>query len=231
MATPLSGRLRRYCKTQWLRGQKAFSASRKLHEFVDCIVVVVLRRRQCATEDGLGPAAKARLEPKAKESWVVILYRYHTLGFHGQGVTVVTHKTELEIIDGTPEKRSFLSLISDYNLKIGIFELVDNAIDFWTRGGAASKLNVDILLDPDRQILCARDNAGGVQRKDVRLLISPGATDNLADVDVIGIFGVGGKRTAVALGERVEIKTRYKRESRACRSRSILFSGSAAERL
>jgi len=125
---------------------------------------------------------------------------------------VVTHKTELEVIDGTPEKRSFLSLISDYNLKIGIFELVDNAIDFWTRGGAATKLHIDIVLDPDRQVLLVRDDAGGVQRKDVRLLISPGATGNPADLDVIGIFGVGGKRAAVALGERVEIKTRFKKE-------------------
>jgi hypothetical protein len=42
---PFPGRLRRYCKNQWLRGQKALSASNakaaclKLHEFVDCIVV------------------------------------------------------------------------------------------------------------------------------------------------------------------------------------------------
>lgn len=125
---------------------------------------------------------------------------------------MVSHKTELEVIDGTPEKRSFLSLISDYNLKIGIFELVDNAIDFWTRGGATAGLTVEIFLDADRQWLCVRDNAGGVQRKDVRLLISPGATGNPANIDVIGIFGVGGKRAAVALGERVEIKTRYKKE-------------------
>jgi hypothetical protein len=134
------------------------------------------------------------------------------LGVTGGGLLVVTHKTELEVIDGTPEKRSFLSLISDYNLKIGIFELVDNAIDFWTRGGATSKLHIDIRLDADRQILCVRDDAGGVQRKDTRLLISPGATGNPADIEVIGIFGVGGKRAAVALGERVEIKTRYKKE-------------------
>jgi hypothetical protein len=74
----------------------------------------------------------------------------------GGGLLVVTHKTELEVIDGTPEKRSFLSLISDYNLKIGT---VDNAIDFWTRGGATSKLHIDIRLDADRQVLCMRDDA------------------------------------------------------------------------
>jgi hypothetical protein len=77
---------------------------------------------------------------------VVFSPKYNRLGFHRQGeIAVVTHKTELEVIDGTPEKRSFLSLISDYNLKIGIFELVDNAIDFWTRGGATSKLSIDII--------------------------------------------------------------------------------------
>lgn len=125
---------------------------------------------------------------------------------------MVAHKTELEIIDGTPEKRSFLSLISDYNLRIGIFELVDNALDFWKRAGASTKLNINIILDADRQWLCVSDNAGGVRRQDVRLLISPGATGNPADVEVVGIFGVGGKRAAVALGERVEIKTRFKKE-------------------
>jgi hypothetical protein len=125
---------------------------------------------------------------------------------------VVTHKTELDVIDGTPEKRFFLSLISDYDLKTGLCELVDNAIDFWTNAGATSKLVVDVVLDPGRQVLCVSDNAGGVRQDNVRLLIAPGATGNPADIDTIGIFGVGGKRAAVALGERVEIKTRYKKE-------------------
>ena len=101
---------------------------------------------------------------------------------------MVTHKTELEVIDGTPENRSFLSQLSDYNLKIGIFELVDNAIDFWTRGSAISKLHIDIRLDADRHVLCVREDAGGVQRKDTRLLISSGAAGNPANVEVIGIF-------------------------------------------
>jgi two-component sensor histidine kinase len=54
-------------------------------------------------------------------------------------------------------------------LKIGIFELVDNAIDFWTRGGSTSKLHIDIVLDPDRQVLSVRDDAGGVKQNDSRL--------------------------------------------------------------
>lgn len=125
---------------------------------------------------------------------------------------MVTRKTELEEIDGTPEKRFFLSLISDYNLQTGICELVDNAIDFWTRDGSKPGLVVEVVLDANRQVLSVSDNAGGVQRKDIRLLIAPGATGNPADMEVIGMFGVGGKRAAVALGERVEIKTRFKKE-------------------
>jgi hypothetical protein len=134
------------------------------------------------------------------------------LGITGGGLPVVTHKTELDVVDGTPEKRFFLSLISDYDLKTGLCELVDNAIDFWTNAGSNGKLSVDVVLDPARQVLCVSDNAGGVSRENVRLLIAPGATGNPADSQVIGIFGVGGKRAAVALGERVEIKTRYKKE-------------------
>jgi hypothetical protein len=125
----------------------------------------------------------------------------------------VTHKTQLDVIDGTPEKRFFLSLISDYDLKAGLCELVDNAIDFWRRDGdGQGKLVVQVDLDAGRQILRVSDNAGGVREKDVRLLIAPGATGNVSKKDVIGIFGVGGKRAAVAVGERVEIRTRYKKE-------------------
>ena len=44
----------------------------------------------------------------------------------------VSHKQQLEVVDGTPEKRLFLSIISDYDLRTGLCELVDNAIDPWT---------------------------------------------------------------------------------------------------
>ncbi|WNV10437.1 ATP-binding protein [Tardiphaga sp. 709] len=125
---------------------------------------------------------------------------------------MVTRKTELEEIDGTPEKRLFLSIISDYDLKTGLCELVDNAIDFWISNDKSTSLEVEIILDFNRQIISIRDNAGGVKEQDLRLLIAPGATGNKSHEEVIGTFGVGGKRAGVALGELVEIRTRYKRE-------------------
>lgn len=127
-------------------------------------------------------------------------------------MTKVTKKTVLTTIDGTPKKRLFLSIISDYDLKTGLCELVDNAIDFWISNDKAPSLKISVLLDVDRQFIQVQDNAGGVREEQAQLLIAPGAsrTDNVHPL--IGVFGVGGKRAGVALGELVEIRTRYKKE-------------------
>ena len=124
----------------------------------------------------------------------------------------VSHKQQLEIIDGTPEKRLFLSIISDYDLRTGLCELVDNAFDMWTESSSRSPLNVRITLDDARQIIRVVDDAGGVRENQLRLLIAPGASRNRASKKIIGTFGVGGKRAGVALGELVEIRTRHKKE-------------------
>ena len=120
----------------------------------------------------------------------------------------ITRKTEIHDLDGTPEKRLFLSIISDYDLRTGVCELIDNAIDLWTVRKGKRGLRIDINLDAERQIVSVTDNAGGVKETELRLLVSPGATRNPIESEVIGIFGVGGKRAAVALGELVEIRTR-----------------------
>ena len=124
-------------------------------------------------------------------------------------MTRVTKKTLLTTIDGTPKKRVFLSIISDYDLKTGICELIDNALDFQHTNGTASKLLVSVLLDHERQLIQVQDNAGGVEESDAELLVSPGASRNDMGEPLIGIFGVGSKRAGVALGELVEIRTRH----------------------
>jgi histidine kinase/DNA gyrase B/HSP90-like ATPase len=123
-----------------------------------------------------------------------------------------THKRELARVDGKPEKRLFLSIISDYDLKIGLCELVDNALDLWMSNGKKSGLTIDVDLDVGRQLISVSDNSGGVREQELRFLIAPGASRSHPDHDLIGIFGVGGKRAGVALGELVEIRTRYKKE-------------------
>ncbi len=124
----------------------------------------------------------------------------------------VSRKTQLRTIDGTPKKRLFLSIISDYDLKTGICELVDNALDLWVGTERSSKLLVEVGLNVDRQLIQVKDNAGGVRDTDAELLVSPGASRNEFGQALIGIFGVGGKRAGVALGELVEIKSRHSNE-------------------
>jgi len=121
-------------------------------------------------------------------------------------------KQQYKLIDGTPEKRLFLSIISDYDLQTGLCELIDNAIDLWTASGLQKKLRIEVLLDYERQLISVHDNAGGIKESELRLLVSPGASGNSQNNELIGIFGVGGKRAGVALGELVEIRTRYKTE-------------------
>lgn len=125
---------------------------------------------------------------------------------------MIDRKTEIQSIDGTPVKRIILSIISDYDLKTGLCELIDNAIDQWSDRGYSGGLTVDLMLDVERQLITVRDNAGGVSRDNLQLLIAPGRSRNETTAVIIGIFGVGGKRSAIALAEYTEIRTRFKEE-------------------
>jgi hypothetical protein len=121
----------------------------------------------------------------------------------------VSRKTEIEPIDGTPLKRMFWSIISDYDLKTGLCELVDNALDIWLRNERTGKPLIEVELDANRQLISVADNLGGVEHRDLKFLVAPGGSKNEPTAERIGIFGVGSKRAGVALGEHVEIRTRY----------------------
>lgn len=128
----------------------------------------------------------------------------------GGNLAGTVRKQVLDTIDGTPKKRLFLSIISDYDLRTGVCELIDNAIDLWVSNGRKTELEVRVSLDHQRQLIEVSDNAGGISEKSAELLIAPGASGNEEGHALIGIFGVGGKRAGVALGELVEIRTRHR---------------------
>src|SRR5271168_3146139 len=106
----------------------------------------------------------------------------------------VTAKTEIGPLDGTPSKRMFWSIISDYGLKTGLCELIDNALDSWVGKKLEPGLVITLRLDADRQLISVTDNAGGVKRENLRNLLAPGGSSNDPSSEVIGIFGVGSKR-------------------------------------
>lgn len=120
-------------------------------------------------------------------------------------------KKEVDNINAVPSKRLFLSIIADYSLNRSICELIDNAIDIWVKSGRQRHLNVDILLNKDQQFICVSDNAGGVKKAELHLIVGPGQTSNLPTDETIGIFGVGSKRAVVALSQDIKITTRYKK--------------------
>lgn len=119
-------------------------------------------------------------------------------------------KREIKLVDGTPSKRLFWSIMSDYTLNTSICELIDNALDIWLKGKQLEHLCITIDLDIDRQLIKIQDCAGGVPEQDHQLLISPSSSNNNPDENIIGLFGVGSKRAVVALAEEVRILTRHK---------------------
>ena len=106
----------------------------------------------------------------------------------------------------------FWSIISDYDLKTGLCELIDNALDIWVRGDKKKIPIIEVSLDIDQQLISVKDNVGGVKFEDLNVLLAPGGSKNDPKATVIGIFGVGSKRASIALGEHVEFKTRFRGE-------------------
>ena len=120
-------------------------------------------------------------------------------------------KTEIDTVDAVPSKRLFLSIIADYDLNRSICELIDNAIDIWIKNGKASSIEIKVDLELNQQTIVISDNAGGVEKSDLHLIVGPGQTSNVSADETIGIFGVGTKRAVVALSQDIKITTRYRR--------------------
>lgn len=117
----------------------------------------------------------------------------------------------MRILNAIPEKRIFLSIISEYDLRRSICELIDNAIDLWTKHKRGN-LVIKIHLDETRQTISIEDNAGGIEEAKLDHIISPGKTSNDIKDDVIGYFGVGSKRAVIALAEDVTIHSRFEKQ-------------------
>lgn len=118
-------------------------------------------------------------------------------------------KKEIDLLDATPSKRLFLSIIADYDLNRSICELVDNALDVWIRGRKERKITIMILLDKCQQTITVEDDAGGLAKSELRYIVGPGQTGTSPSDETIGIFGVGTKRAVVVLAQDIKIKTRY----------------------
>src|SRR5579885_1209761 len=100
-------------------------------------------------------------------------------------------KKEVDVLDATPSKRTYLSIIADYDLNRAICELVDNGLDVWVREGRASDIAIAISLNKIQQTITVEDNAGGVSKSELQYIVGPGQTGTKPTDETIGIFGVG----------------------------------------
>ncbi len=102
-------------------------------------------------------------------------------------------------------------MASDIDLKKGILELVDNAIDEWKLRGKPT-LKVDLELNVEKKELTYEDNAGGIKEGNLNLLMQPGGTTRTPTENTIGEFGLGMKRGIVALAREAEVTSRFENE-------------------
>jgi hypothetical protein len=116
-----------------------------------------------------------------------------------------------KVLNATPEKRVFLSIIPEYDLKRSVCELIDNAIDLWAKSKRAD-LTVEINTDERQQAISIEDNAGGIEESKLDHIVSPGKTSNDVHDEVIGYFGVGSKRAVIALSQDIAIHSRFQHE-------------------
>jgi hypothetical protein len=115
------------------------------------------------------------------------------------------------LINATPEKRVYLSIITEYDLKRSICELIDNAIDLWSKNKRAD-VEITIVADEQQRSISIEDNAGGIEESKLDHVVSPGKTSNDIHDDLIGYFGVGSKRAVVALAQDIAIHSRFEHE-------------------
>lgn len=118
-------------------------------------------------------------------------------------------KKDVGTINAIPSKRLYLSIIADYDLNRSMCELIDNALDIWIKTEKSNPLKVQIDFDKNQQTICISDNAGGVNKDNLSVIVGPGQSTNEPTDEIIGIFGVGAKRAVVAMSQDIKITTRH----------------------
>lgn len=114
-----------------------------------------------------------------------------------------------------PSKEALRSLRSDVTREQALKELVDNAIDAWTRNtDRMASLTIEVFAerheDEDRTELVVRDNSGGVTRDNAGVVFQMGGsakTDGL-----IGTYGLGATKGLMSLGIPFTIASHHEDE-------------------
>ena len=112
-----------------------------------------------------------------------------------------------ELVSFQPTKKLFIDILTrDINIHDCIFELLDNAVDSYTRNEIDEKR--EIQLNFDKNELSIFDNCGGIDKKKLQEEVFRfGTKDFLNNVPTIGLYGIGLKRSIFKLGELIVFET------------------------
>jgi len=112
-----------------------------------------------------------------------------------------------ELVDFQPTKGLFIDILTkDISIHDCILDLLDNAVDSYTRNKIKEKR--EIQLDFDKNELRAFDNCGGIDKKKLQTEVFRfGAKDLLSHAPTIGLYGIGLKRSIFKLGELIVFET------------------------
>lgn len=115
--------------------------------------------------------------------------------------------TQRDPIDLSPDKEIYRSAAVDVTYVDAVEELVDNAIDNWTRVSRRTE-NVTIQIEVDGTKTIVRDDTGGLGEDQIHLLFALGETFQDEVPQSIGAYGIGAKKAIVRLGENAIIRSR-----------------------
>ena len=112
-----------------------------------------------------------------------------------------------ELVSFQPTKRLFIDILTrDISIHDCILDLLDNAVDSYTRNEIDEKR--EIRLKFDKNELSVFDNCGGIDKKRLQKEVFRfGAKDFLNHVPTIGLYGIGLKRSIFKLGELIVFET------------------------
>jgi hypothetical protein len=106
----------------------------------------------------------------------------------------------------SPPKDLVVSARRDLSFFEANFELFDNSIDRWRRGGAKKDLHISVKYDLELLNSKYVDDAGGFEESDVYKVFIPGETANRDfSKPMIGSFGMGAKKGIFRLTDGAKI--------------------------
>jgi len=113
----------------------------------------------------------------------------------------------IEFVNFQPTKRLFIDILTrDISIHNCILDLLDNAVDSYTRNKINEKREIRLTFDKNE--LCVFDNCGGISKEKLQKeVFRIGAKDFLNHVPTIGLYGIGLKRAIFKLGEFIVFET------------------------